>query len=125
MALNIDIRTIPHGEQRYPTGGDWRTGLGGLKSVSVSAMGSWKYEALVAVHELIEGLLCFDRCISDDNVTAFDMQFEENRVDDSEPGDDPKAPYYKEHQFATRVEKMLAEELGVDWDLYGKAVANL
>jgi len=44
----------------------------------------------------------------------FDIQFE----GDGEPGDDPKAPYHRKHQWASRLERMFAAELGVDWGKY-------
>ncbi len=34
------------------------------------------------------------------------------------PGDDPKAPYFKEHLFTTIVERMVAAEIGVEWADY-------
>jgi hypothetical protein len=37
-----------------------------------------------------------------------------------EPGDSSEAPYHKEHVFATKIERMIADELGVDWDVYEK-----
>jgi hypothetical protein len=36
----------------------------------------------------------------------------------SEPGDDPRAPYYREHQFASGMERLMAAELGIDWQQY-------
>lgn len=42
-----------------------------------------------------------------------------------EPGDDPTAPYFEGHQFATKIEKQVARELGVDWKAYETAIAAL
>lgn len=82
---------------------------------------------LVAFHELAEVLLCKDRKISQKSVDKFDIEFEKNRKEGNtdEPGNSKKAPYYNEHQFATKVEKMLAKELKVDWKKYDKFIANL
>lgn len=120
------MRSIPHESQRYETVGDWELKNNTLH-IRVSDMQNDKYNVLVAIHELVEYLLCEDRGISDEVVTKFDMEFENSRLLDNndEPGNDPKAPYHKEHVFATKIEKMLAEELGVDWDAYDKAVWSL
>jgi hypothetical protein len=122
----------PHHLQRYDTCGDWnysdsKDGETLRFDVSVSEMPDWRYEALVGVHELVEALLCKHRGISDADVTAFDVAYEAKRPegDDSEPGDDPAAPYHREHQFATQVEKLLAAELGVDWQAYEAAINAL
>jgi len=48
------------------------------------------------------------------------LSFEERRAegDISEPGDDPRAPYYDQHKNATALEKVLASILLVDWGDY-------
>ena len=38
---------------------------------------------------------------------------------------DIAAPYYREHQFATCVERLLALELGVEWNKYDEVVSGL
>ena len=42
-----------------------------------------------------------------------------------EAGFDPRAPYVKEHAFATDIEKQLAKELGATWDTYDTEVKAL
>ena len=128
--LNIVIRTINHEEQRYETVGDYFEGPSGTKNIRVSNMANEDYEFLVAIHEAIEQHLCNKRGISEQDITAFDEKFEEERKegkhsDDEEPGFDPKAPYVKEHTFATKIEKLLAKELCISWDLYDKTVMGL
>lgn len=131
--MKIIIETIPHGEQRYPTVGDWIVSPDGgaiidaTVRIAVSRMGDWRYEALVAVHEVVEAILCLDRGITQDAVDEFDTQFEMAREpgDDSEPGDSPAAPYQREHGFATSVERLLAAELRVDWAAYEQTVNAL
>jgi hypothetical protein len=58
--------------------------------------------------------LCLDRGVSFKAIDRFDMKFKGA----GEPGDDPKAPYHREHRFATRIERLLARELRVDWATY-------
>jgi hypothetical protein len=125
--MNIHLRTIPHSEQRYETPGDWENLPNGLLRISVSDMGNEDYAFLVAIHEAVEVWLCNKRGITDEAVSAFDIEYEKNRPegDESEPGDHPDAPYNKEHFFATNIERMIALELGVDWELYAQKVMSL
>ena len=125
--MKIQLRTIPHSEQRYETVGDWENLPEGSLRISVSDMGNDDYAFLVAIHELVEVWLCNRRGITDEAVSAFDIEYEKNRPegDESEPGDHPDAPYRKEHFFATNIERMIALELGVDWAQYDKAVMSL
>nr|WP_276978646.1 hypothetical protein [Ferrimicrobium acidiphilum] len=129
---SVVIEEIPHKEQRYPTVGDWTPPTKAKRPVKirVSKMKDWRYTFLVAFHELIEYQLCKQRGITDDEVVDFDVQFEAERAaglhsKDAEPGDDPRAPYKKEHQFATKKEREMAKELGVSWSAYEKAVLAL
>lgn len=117
---------MPHAAQRYPTVGDYQTFPDGIL-VTVSAMSDWRYEALVAVHELVEKILVDHRKIPESLIDSFDIVFEELRQsgDTSEPGDHPSAPYRDEHRFATLVERLLAKELGVSWAEYEAEVQNL
>ena len=130
--MKIVIKTIPHKKQRYPTVGDYWVDKRGTFQIRVSRFGKrgWKYELLIAVHELIEQVLCLDRGIKEKAITAFDIQFEEEsrqgcKHQTEEPGDDPRAPYIKEHKFATLVESILARELDVDWKRYERAIERL
>jgi hypothetical protein len=125
--MKIIIETIPHKSQQYPTVGDWRRDAEGNLRIFVSEEIGDKYALLVAIHELIEVSLCEDRGITVEEVDAFDKAFENNRAKGNvdEPGDDPKAPYRKEHFFATSLERLMAAELGVDWQKYDDAVNAL
>ena len=118
--MKITINSIEHKDQRYPTVGDWFYEPDGSLTINVSRMQDSRYELLVAIHELIEAALCEDRGITQDAVDQFDKDFEENRHSDNldEPGDDPRAPYRREHCFATGVERLLAAELEVAWKTY-------
>jgi hypothetical protein len=67
-----------------------------------------------------------DGCVSQAAVDRFDQAYEPRRKpgDDSEPGDDPKAPYHREHMFASKVERMLANHLNVNWGAYDREVSS-
>ena len=128
--MRIVIETIPHKKQRYSTVGDWVTDKDGTVHIFVSDMGNEDYAFLVGLHELIEQKLCAKRGISQQSVDRFDKQFERDRAkgkhgEDDEAGDDPKAPYRKEHFFGTNVEALMCGELGLDWRKYEKAVYSL
>jgi hypothetical protein len=118
--MKIIIESIPHGSQRYETSGDWWFDPDGTVHIKVSEMKCDQYTALVAVHELIEVLLCRERGISQEAVDAFDMAYT-----GEEPGDDPMAPYHREHDFASVIERALAHEMGVDWNAYNDAFEEL
>lgn len=125
--MKILIETIPHKAHRYPTCGDWMRLPDGTLNIKVSEEIGDEYATLVALHELVEVLLCEKRGITDAEVTAFDEKFEADRDegDESEPGDHPDAPYRREHLFATGIEKLMASELGVDWKHYDDAIMEL
>jgi hypothetical protein len=123
--LKINIKSIPHKKQRYNTVGDYWA-KNGREQIRISNMQNWRYELLVAIHEIIEAFLCKDREISEGKIMDFDIKFEELRTSkNAEPGMHKNAPYREEHKFATRVERMLARELGVNWKKYDKAVSSL
>lgn len=155
--MKIVIKSIPHSHHRYSgTVGDYFTDKKGIEQVCVSEMSDWRYEYLVAMHELIEDFLCQHRGIKESDITEFDIEFEKYReeriqnqrdmqgkhasawyrrnkstqavideINSEEPGDDKMACYHKEHVFATKIEKMLAEELQIDWAKYSKEIENL
>ena len=127
----VTVRVIEHFLQRYPTVGDWIYNPdNGMIYIYVSKLGDWRYEALVARHEFDEAVLCIERGIAEKEVMRFDVWYEAQRLSGAadcqgEPGDHAKAPYRKEHFFATTTERLMAAELGVDWDEYDKAVQEL
>jgi hypothetical protein len=129
MSQNILIQVIKHENQRYPTVGDWTfVGQNNLV-IHVSDLGDTKMNCLIAVHELIEALLCKFAVpeITSTQVDEFDIEFERQRKegDTSEPGNDPRAPYHFQHLSATIIEKYFAIALGVSWDEYEKRVNSL
>lgn len=127
LAKTFTLKFIPHSEQRYETVGDWIVDPDGNHEIRVSDMGDERYNWLVAFHELAEFMLCLQRGIKQEDVDAFDKAFEDKREDGNcdEPGDDIKAPYRKEHFFATTVERALSAEMGVDWKSYDDTVMSL
>ena len=116
---NINIRFIDDADQRYNTVGDYWITPDALE-IRISKMCDDRHAQLILLHELIEFLLVLQRNISVDAVDNFDMDY----LEDDEPGDDPIAPYHKEHVFASAIEKQCAKEMGVDWDDYDHAITH-
>ena len=125
--MKIIIETIPHDQQRYPTCGDWQWTDSETLSIKVSQLSDWRREALIAIHELAEVLMCKQDGVTEESVDIFDKEFEKNRPDgnEDEPGDDPLSPYRKQHFTATNIERILAQALGVDWKEYEDEICAL
>lgn len=119
--IDITITTIPQEQQRYDTKGDWFSDEPWHITIRVSDLGNPRYEVLVALHEFLEMFLCHDRGIGEDMVDKFDFAWK----GEGEPGDDPNAPYFKEHQFATIIERLMAHELDVDWATYNQRLNEI
>jgi hypothetical protein len=130
--MNIIITTVPHYAQRYETVGDWQwqedeEGYS-LSTLHITvSQTNYKYKCLIAVHELIEALLCTegfggkDNGVSEAEVDGWDLTYKGL----GDPGDDPRCPYHRQHRIATIIEMQLAYWLGVDWAEYEKTLAAL
>ncbi len=125
--MRILIETIPHSKQRYDTCGDWIWEGEDNLHVLVSECNS-KTEFLVGIHEAIEAWLYShrigDQLVAQKSVDDFDMSWDNEEKYD-EPGDDPEAPYNREHFLATTVERMLAAGLNYDWTEHEEVVEGL
>ena len=95
--------------------------------ISVSKLSDWRHEVLIAIHEFAEVVICKHNGVSQESVDKFDMDFEEARHPDNEdePGDDPSAPYVREHCIATGIERIIAAELDVKWKNYEDEINQL
>lgn len=124
------IEVVPHHAQRMETVGDYWIDPFGVKHVRVSDMSNEAYEFLVTVHELVEEFLTRRRGLTEPEITAFDEQFERERMDGlhsdtEEPGFAPDCPYLREHMIATGIEMQLAGIIGLDWQTYEQTVNSL
>lgn len=115
----VPFNTIPNGQV-----GDWRRDQFGTLQIRVAEEIGNRGSALVAIHELIEVLLCEHRGITCEEVDKFDASFIALKLP-GEAGDHPNAPYRREHFFATNIERLLAAELDVDWQKYDDSINNL
>ena len=115
-----EILIIPHKEQDYDTCGNYgEDGCGWW--MEISKMERWEYEALVAVHELVEMILTKQHKVSWNKITDFDNF----NIKHPDPGTLKHAPYHKEHIFSMKIEKMLCKELGISWEKYDKSFKKL
>jgi hypothetical protein len=105
----IDIRFIPESEARVPGLGDWQF-KDNILQIRVVHQRALHHDFLLALHELTEAWLCAAHGVQEADVDAFDITFR----GDGEPGDDPHAPYRKEHRQSMLVEHMVANFLGLD-----------
>ena len=122
---HIVCKIIPHLEQRYDTVGDYWEDPDGTTQFRVSDMGDMRYNISVFVHELIEYALLLNRGVAEPEVLAFDLAVPKDSPYADDPGFDPKAPYHKEHVFSDTIERLLAQQWGVNWGEFNKAMENL
>jgi hypothetical protein len=126
---DINIKTTPLREMRYPTIGDyWETPF--AVEVRVAHLPDRRMEQLVIIHELVEIFLMQHRNIRLADSDDFDIVFEAERDagqhgPDDEPGDDVRCPYRREHRFAENIERLLCQELGLDFDDYAAQVMKV
>ena len=116
--MRIEIRTIPHGRQRYDTCGDYFLDEDGVLQLRVSNARDWRSEAAVIVHELVEYFLCRRARVK---LAAID-QWDLDHADAEEPGDVPDCPYAKQHRFAENLERLLVAELGLTWAEHSRII---
>lgn len=115
MISRIVIDMIPHKDQRYPTLGDWQfcpVGDATELRIRVSQTGDTRSDVLIAVHELVEAILCRAHKIRQEDVDRWDMGPGKSL---EEPGADPKAPYHAEHMFAEQIERLVADAMHFLW----------
>jgi hypothetical protein len=121
MISQVHVEMIPAKSMRYRTVGDWLFLSPGVLMIRVADTGNWKYNILVAIHELIEVVLCQIAGITEKQVDRFDLAHQ----DDEDPGSHPKAPYGVQHLTAMGVEMILAACMGVKWRVYEDALDRI
>lgn len=133
--MKIIIESIPHSQQRYPTCGDWYYDDDGTLRIKVSEEMGEDSGFLVALHELIECKTAMKRGITVQQVDDFDIAYEKahrkggtldgERLDESEPGDDPACPVFVEHGVATGIESVCCALMGIPWSVHNANVEAL
>jgi hypothetical protein len=127
--MRIDYRQIPSAEMREgePMGDYWWEGED--LHIRVVDTGNERYNFLVFQHELVESMLGKFAKVPEPDSLKFDEDYERRRltvgVRYEEPGNDPSAPYYQQHQAAEVVERFLAQTMGINWEEYSEAFDKL
>lgn len=111
---------------RYETAGDY-VQENGEWVFYIARLSKRRYEACVALHEIIECYLCHWLGIKEPDIMAFDIEYEKKRPegDDSEPGFDKNAPYRIPHTIATIIEYIFSKILFVNWKKYDQDINKL
>lgn len=119
--MKIELKSIDPNAIRYSTCGDWEWLPGDLLKITVPDYGNREYSAfLVALHELVEAVLCKKSKVSESDVSTWDIDHPELE----EPGDHVGAPYHDQHKTALKIEKIVCEALKLDWDDHEEWVKN-
>ena len=119
--MNIHIQVIPPSQMRPEVdGADWYFDSKGDLQVRVCPMSDQRMEIALAIHEAFEALLCKHDGVTVKEVDAFDKQYDLDHADDNdiEAGDDPAAPYRRQHSMASAVERMYVAWVDLSWEIY-------
>lgn len=120
------IEVIPHAQQRYNTPADYTTDPeSGVTTIRISEeIGNPFSIMAVAIHEMTEVRLCRLAGVTDEQIDAWDMSFDDRPDADDypEPGNHPDAPYHTQHMVALKAERAYVEAMGMDWKRHDEAV---
>jgi len=127
--MNIRILSTPQEKIRASQMGDWWLFNDDTYVVHVLETLTPEAQLAVAIHELVEAVLCRKHGVREDQVCSFDEHYEAERqegkhAEDDEPGDHSLAPYRKEHQDATFVERAVCHALGISWPMLWRLVPH-
>lgn len=123
--MDIHIKIIPESEQRKEVNGcDWFWDEQENLQVRVSPLSDWRREFLLGIHEAVEAVMCKHNGVTQKQVDEFDIEYDKTHSFDLNAGDDPAAPYRREHCFATAIERILCAELDVNWLEYDTELAQ-
>lgn len=124
--MDIIIKVIPESEQRKEVNGaDWFWDAEGNLQVRVSPMSDWRYETALAFHEAFEACLCKNNGVTQKEVDEFDMAFDlaHPNEPDLNAGDEQTAPYRREHNYATIVDRLFIGACQLNWKDYDDELA--
>jgi hypothetical protein len=123
--MNITIKIVPESEMRAEVdGADWYWDRNGDLQVRVTPMSDWRREILLAVHEMVEALMCKVNGVTQASVDKFDLEYDKTHTFDFDAGDAAGAPYEREHCLATAIERILCAEFKVNWESYDRELAT-
>lgn len=119
---DINIKFIDGKDQRYPTCGDyWETETS--YEFRITKQTHTDKNILIVLHEMIEFFVCGYRDIAEQEITNFDLMWEQGPKLEDEPGNCKELngiinPYYREHRFSENIERQVALEIDIDWQEY-------
>jgi hypothetical protein len=117
--MRIFIETVESENIRNKDVGDWYESDNGIKIIKVLGGIPEDYSFLIALHEMLEQKYCEKAGIKEEDVTKFDAIYNTG-FGSMEAGDSPKAPYHKQHQMATVIEKLVCNALRINWNTYSE-----
>lgn len=115
--MKVIIEYKPYKKMRYATVGDWYD-KHGKQRIDVAITKSPITDFAISIHEQIERFFCELHSVSQKAVDDFDMNYVGFYSDD--PGLDKKAPYHKQHLFATDIEREIVLKAGLSWEEHNK-----
>jgi hypothetical protein len=121
----IIIDVIDHNGQRYDTVGDWffiNDRELHIKASRIPNDPDNEKSLAIAIHELVEALLCRAHGVSQKEVDDFDLNWAPIFDIPSEPGDQLNSPYHLEHGYATSVERLIIAAMGLNWAEYERSI---
>jgi hypothetical protein len=123
------IKSINLEDQRYETLGDYYI-KDGIRTFAITKTGNDLYDDLIFIHEFIEEVLTRNKGITEEQILAFDLQFEEKIKngevgEDEEPGEQIDSPYRQEHVIAELIERLIINHLNIDFNTYNNKLLKL
>lgn len=79
---------------------------------------SYNEAFLICLHELVEQRLTEMRGIKEEDIDSFDKKIDQEGGQSDEAGNEPNSPYLREHRFAENIERLMAYEMGINWQEY-------
>ena len=115
--LHISIDTIPQKQHEYATYGNYKGHIR-RRFIEVSELNDWRWEFLIALHELIEQNIALALGLSEAEILAWDLA----HLESDDPGSLDGCPYKFMHLYAERAEKDMCRMCNWDYEEYCKAL---
>jgi hypothetical protein len=123
--MDIIIKVIDRKEMRPGmTVADWYFDENGDCQVRVEHLSDWRREVALAFHEAGEAVMCKHSGVTVEEVDKFDRPFEEAHDGVTNVGDKQGAPYRRQHNAATAMERILTGFFDICWEDYDMEVGE-
>ena len=121
MMKPIRIDFIKQSEQNYDTVGNYGETEHEIW-FEITELSDPLYSVAILLHELHEFYRNKDLGTTIEEIDKFDMV---DHPELEEPGDDPRAPYHKQHLEASVIERACLAMAGRSWSDYEQEIENL